>query len=186
MSGAAEPRVESGPAMKALPNDRWRTFVLHYCSSHNTVEAYTIAFNHPEPEKRDACRANGCRLLHDERVQEAVREVAQRQLRTLAPLAVKVFEDVARNPQVAPGDRVRAAQAIADRTGLHAVTETVKTTRIGQDPNQNIRIADMAKALGIDVSVLLGRRIEPPTIDLTATEVEPEPVVLNAEEPEQW
>ena len=189
-----------GPKMQALPNDRWRTFALVYCGQgrRNAGHAYAVAFEKDERDVKQshACRVNGSRMVHDERMQQAILEVCQKQLRSLAPLAVDVFEEIAQDRQRPAGDRIRAAQAIADRTGLHGINEHKTTVQhIGGDGDQMKRIAALASLLGIPVERFIGHRIEAPVIDITP---DPEPDLVTIEqhypeepdddtgEPEEW
>lgn len=173
-----------GPKMKALPNDRWREFVMAFNGQgrRHAGRAYAIGFNKHAPEQANANRVAGFHLLHDERIQAAILEVAECTLRSMASLPEEVWREVAENPQAAPGARVQAANAIADRVGLHAVTEHKTTvTHIGDDADRLQRIVQLAGSLGISPDRLLGRRVQAPMIDVT-----PEPVAVEQQEPETW
>lgn len=174
------PESDYGPAMQALPNDRWREFVRIYCGNgrRNATEAYRLAFVRSREMSRETAAVGGSRLLHDERTQAAILEYCQKALRTLAPLAVQVMEDVATNEQAAPSDRLTAAKMIADRTGLHAVAEQKHTVRHVNDPDQIKRISAMAELLGLPIEKLLGQRLAekaPKVIDVTPEPVEDDP-----------
>src|SRR5580692_3957508 len=69
-----------GPKMKALPNDNWRDFVLLYCAQgrHQASRAYAEVYDRPLPEQQNTNRVEAYRLVHDERVQDAILEVCQR------------------------------------------------------------------------------------------------------------
>lgn len=157
-----------GPAMQALANDQQRDFVMYYCGQgrRDAKQAYALAYDHDPPTRATQVAASV--LLHTDKVQMAILEVCQRTLRTLAPLALAVFEEVAGNKSAPATDRLKAATAIADRTGLHAVSEQKTTVQhISQDADQMKRIAALAAILNVDPRVLLGNRIVAPTIDVT-------------------
>jgi hypothetical protein len=173
--------IDTGPAMRALPNDRWRNFAVLFCGQgrRNAKRAYGVAFeNAHEPTQASAA----CKLIRDDRMQAAILELSQKQLRSLAPEAVAVFQEIATNPQ--HPHRLQAAKEIADRTGLHAVSETRSTvTRLSSDTDMVKQIGALAAILGIDAQRLLGKQIEAPMIDITPIEEEPELVFV---EPEVW
>ena len=163
-----------GPAMQALSNDRWRDFVRIYCGQgkRNATHAYMLAYGYTDDKHKAGAQTNASRMLHDDRIQAAILECCQKALRTLTPLALEVFEEVASNRSAAQSDRLKAATAIADRAGLHARTEHHTTvSHIGQDPDQLKRISALAQLLNVDPSMLLGNRIEAPVIDITPQRV---------------
>lgn len=175
-----------GPKMKALPNDNWRDFVLLYCAQgrHKASRAYAEVYDRPLPEQQNTNRVEAYKLVHDERVQDAILEVCQRTLRSLAPAAIEVLADVAENGQglFSASERLKAAGMIMDRTALHGTTEhKTSVEHLGQDADQMKRIANMAVMLGLDPAVLLGRRLaqESNIIDIT-------PAHVQHEEPSEW
>jgi len=95
---------------------------------------------------------------------------------SLAPGAVETMAAIMEDEDASPSDRLKAATAIADRTGLHAVSEQKKTVEHnGDNPDQLKRIAALCHALGIDPAMLLGHRLalQVPMIDMTPVEKEP-------------
>src|SRR5580704_15961413 len=72
------------PAMRALPNDRWRAFVLAWVRSgrSNAGRVYSLVFRNPN---LPSCRVAACRRLADGRVERAVKEVVATLLRPIEP-----------------------------------------------------------------------------------------------------
>src|ERR1700684_181089 len=88
-----------GPKMRALPNDRWRDFVLLYCQQgrHKASLAYAAVYNRPLPEQQNTNRVEAFKMVHDERVQDAILEECQKTIRALAPLAIETLAEVMEN-----------------------------------------------------------------------------------------
>ena len=176
-----------GPKMRALPRDTWRMFVLLYTSHgcRDAKAAYKQAFDR-EGRSEAATQVNASKLLHDQRIQEAVQEVCRAQLQTLLPRAVDVLQRVVNNPS--HSENVKVALEIANRTGLHSVTEHRTTTTLGDDKDAIARIGRMAMTLGIPLEQLLGRRLaeQAPIIDITPEPVLAEPLAIEYQEPEEW
>lgn len=162
LTSAEQPlnQAHHGPKMKALPKDTWRHFVMLYMGygRKQAATAYAIAFGHERVSNAD--RVSASNLVHDERIQAAILEVAQRTMRGLVPGAVKVWEDILDGTtQASASEKLKAAGEVADRSGLHAVVETQHTVRLGDDKDRLERIAHMAQQLGLDPTILLGNRL---------------------------
>lgn len=172
-----------GKAMKALPNDNWRHFAMMYCGQggRNATRAYAAVYGKDlnNPTDRRNCECQGSKLLHDQRIQDAILELSQRNARALLPLALQVFEDIATSEKH-PG-RLAAAKELADRGGLHTVTENRHVVQhLNDDEGMQKQIAAMARFMGIDPARLLGNRIEAPLVTIDQSDwkevVPPEPV----------
>ena len=94
---------QPGPAMRALPNDRWRLFVETYLweTFHNgnknnfgaqAAAARKAGFGTPKSKPITLAHI-GWRLLRDDRVVAAAAEEARKLLRAGAPEAVKAVHD---------------------------------------------------------------------------------------------
>ena len=144
-----------GPAMEALP-PRMRQFVMAIIQTGCTnAKAADLAGYQGGP---DTWKAMGWRLAHDSRVQAAIQEEAAKLIRTSAVMAIGVVQDIARNPNVDPKDRLKAALAILDRSGLHAHTE--HTLKVEHQPSESEtlrQIKELAERLGVDPVQFLGR-----------------------------
>lgn len=110
-------------------------------------------------------------LAHDERIQEAMFEEAQRRLNVNGLIAVTTLQAIATNP--AHKDQMKAAVAFLDRSGLHAKTEhTVKVkdesrteealieratqlaAQLGYGPDELQRMITSAGVIDVDFSVV--------------------------------
>lgn len=112
-------------------------------------------------------RVTGHRLAHDTKVLAALREEADKRIRTGAVLGASVLLEIAGNPT--HKDRYKAAVELLNRSGLQVVTEHKVTVDRGGSEKQMIdRIGAMATQLGIDPKQLLGG-----FIDATFEEVKP-------------
>jgi hypothetical protein len=99
---------QPGPAMRNLPNDRWRLFVETFLwetftnGNKNNFGAQAAAARKAgfgTPRSKPITLAHiGWRLLRDDRVVAAVAEEARKLLRAGAPEAVKAVHDGIRNP----------------------------------------------------------------------------------------
>jgi hypothetical protein len=114
---------ELGPALKALPNDRWRAFVEFYL-----LETYTnghkgnygslaraarkAGFGGPKTTPR-AMAHIGWRLMRDDRMVAAVAEESRKLLRSGAPEAVKAVHRGVRDPT--HKDHARFVGMVLDR-----------------------------------------------------------------------
>ena len=89
---------ELGQAMRALPNERWRNFVRHYvidfkCGA--ATRAYPAAcFASSDDYKKQ----NAYRLLHDQRIIDAIAEESRKVLREAHPEAVNALLNLIRDP----------------------------------------------------------------------------------------
>jgi hypothetical protein len=163
-----------GPKMLKL-NVRQRNFVLAVMAQGDrNVTAAAKAAGYAS-ENYDALRVQASRLWHDERIQEAVSEEAYKRLKGLQPMAVETVAGIMENVQETGAVRLKAAEMLFDRTGFHAVTETINTSNeLASDPDRIKRIASMLKALGGEglAQQFMGRRL---------AVIKPEPVAVDAE-----
>lgn len=177
---------ELGPKMKALPNDRWRAMVqrcLEQGTKNITQAAQDAGFG---GKSREALRVTAHTVFHDARFQEALHEEAQKRMNGLLLIsALRVHGELLDNPQTEGAVRLKAAQMVYDRAGLHAVSEHKSTVQhIGSDVDTLRRIVAIATKLGIDPEKLVGNRmkaLEAPTIEVEYEEV-PDKTVAEAME----
>jgi hypothetical protein len=109
---------ELGPAMKALPNARWRSFVTFYILENpghgaQTNAARRAGFGHARTSPLNMAKIAN-RLMSDERIQAAIAEEARKVLRGCAPEAAKALVALVRNPDH-PG-HVRGIGMVLART----------------------------------------------------------------------
>ena len=149
---------ECGPAMLAL-NDRQRAFVtamLDFGGRDNTKAARAAGYE--DLPGSSTIRVTAHRLAHDPRIQEAIREEAEKRLKTGAIMAVNTLLDIADDATTEKKDRLKAIEMIMNRTGLHATSEQkVTVTRTDMTGDAMIaRITQLAKSQGLDPQKLLG------------------------------
>lgn len=178
--------ADIGPAMKALPNDRWRRFVLAMFEL-GDLGYYKAAIEAGVTGTPGAVKVTAYRMAHDPRVQEAFHEEASRRLGAGKIVATHNLLKIASNPM--HKDQLRAITAILDRTGLHATTEhkVQVNNKSETDEAMIARIKELADKMGLDQTKLLGHNppaIAPPkpeearkaeaVVEGEFTEVEPE------------
>lgn len=109
---------ELGPAMRALPNDRWRAFVEFYLLEKPGRGAQTNAARKAGFGKLRTKAANmariASRLMRDDRMAAAIAEESRKLLRGGAPEAAKAILELIRNPD--HKDHARAIAMVIDRT----------------------------------------------------------------------
>ncbi len=152
-----------GPAMLEL-TEKQRKFVLAMAADplgNATKWARTAGYSQ---ESQGSIRVAGCKVLHDEKVQAAAREVAAAHLNLFGPiLASTGLLRIAKNPK--HKDHTRALEMIANRVGLHETTEhrvTVDDKRPSTDAARIARITELAGELGVDIAKLLGGNVSRP------------------------
>ena len=110
-------------------------------------------------------RQKASQLLRKPKVQEAIRTETFEQVERLAPRALNVLLDIIDDPEVAARDRVRAAEAILERSYLHKISKTEVEVTTVADPTS--LIAEVWKARQARFTAL-----EAPVIDGEATRLE--------------
>jgi hypothetical protein len=99
-------------------------------------------------------------LWHSEKIQEAIHEEAARRLKGMLPMAIETVASIMENPQESGAVRLKAATITMDRAGLHAVSEKINTDGgVAENPDRLKRIVEMARALGMPIEQLLGKRL---------------------------
>ena len=169
-----------GPKMAALPNDRWRSFVIEWLDGSKLdgrgSKGYTQAARRAGFKGNDdTMRKTGYTLAHDPRIQEAIQEEARKRMVLDIPIGLVALREIAENKD--HKDRLNAAKTLLDRTGLHEIHET-KTTHevITEDPMLIERIRQLALQLGVPLEKLVG------TSTAKQIEAKPEPIVVEFEE----
>ena len=153
-----------GPAMMAL-TEQQRLFVLAMASN-PFGSASEWARDAGYSDHLGADRVQAHRLLNNEKIERAAREVARRHMDTLGPmLATYGLLKIAGNPK--HRDHLKALIAVADRTGFHATTQhhvAVQHTDLRGDALL-ARLKSVARVLGVDVAKLLGENVVPRETD---------------------
>jgi len=164
-----------GDAMlQLLPRQRKFVVALLETGTTNYTRAAKMAGYGGNSES--GLRVQASRLAHDPRIIRALREEGERRLRASAVMATSVLINIAENGLTAK-DRLKAAEMILNRTGLHALTEHKTTVEHTTDELGKIeRITALARGLGLDPAKLLGQNAAPSLpapkpVDVEFTEV---------------
>lgn len=157
--------AEYGPAMAAL-TEKQRNFVLAMQANpfapHNEW-ARAAGYS----DSSEGCKVKACLLLQNERIHAACREVAGGAMQALGPiLAVEVMLREAKSHDGTR--RLKAAEMIANRVGLHETQEIKVTHRDLTGDALLARLSAVAERLGLDVQKLIGANT---IIDAEATEI---------------
>lgn len=133
-----------GPAMRALPNDRWRAFVEFYvletCTNKHKDNygaqanaARKAGFGKPKTTPR-AMAHIAWRLMSDERMLAAVAEESRKLLRAGAPEAVKAVKNGVRDPT--HKDHARFVAMVLDRADPITSHQHIEVVHKHLDPDQ--------------------------------------------------
>jgi phage terminase small subunit len=160
---------EFGPAMQAL-NDRQRAFVIALLEQPNITHKAAAQMAGYAPGKGQQQAFQGYKLYHDERIQAAIKEEAERRLHSSTALAVSTVVGLMTSND--EKIRLKAASMILNRTGLHETTEHKVTTKnVSQTDEAMVeRLKELAKQLGLPEAHLLK---EAGVVDIAYTEVLP-------------
>jgi phage terminase small subunit len=150
----SDPSFESlGPAMLAL-NPAQRRFVcaaLIFPTGKDWQIAKAAGY---ASASHGALRHTAWRLMHDEKIIEAMHEEADKRLRGSALLGVSVITKIARTD--GHRDQLKAAEALLNRLGMHEMTEH-KVSVEHKQPAQILELAArLAKDLGVGTDRLIG------------------------------
>src|SRR5208282_1613908 len=105
--------------MQALPNDMQRRFVAILVQTGvSPAKAYAAA-----GYADDLSQSNPYKLVHDPRVQAALLEEGQKQIRAGGIAGIAIVESIMRDPTADARDRLKAAEMLWSRGGFHQVTE---------------------------------------------------------------
>jgi hypothetical protein len=127
-----------GPAMRALPNNRWRAYVEYYLlekpgHGSQTAAARRAGFGTPKTTPLNMARI-ASRLMRDERMVAAVAEEARKIVRGGAPEAAKALLALVRDPE--HRDHARGIAMVLARTDPEVARHDVNVTHRVIDPDQ--------------------------------------------------
>lgn len=150
-----EKDLSIGHAMRALTNKQ-RDFVRIFVAQggRNASRAYAEAYPDSKSEKAHSVESH--RLIHSNHIILAIREEADKRIRTGALLGASVLMEIADNPM--HKDQLKAATELLNRSGLivatqhHVVVEDKRTEKEIRDTI--LRLAEKNK---IDVDGILGK-----------------------------
>lgn len=148
---------ELGPAMRALPRESWRTFVVAYCMAPTGYGANVDAFRKAGLDKgysQATASSMAWQLLQDERIIAAIGEEARKMLRAGAPAAAKALLNLISNPD--HRDHGRAIGMVLARTDpeVQRIDQTI-THRVINPDEEALEELRAARALGADRAKLI-------------------------------
>jgi phage terminase small subunit len=162
--------VTWGPAMRALPSDRHRAFVLALYQvkpGHGAhVKAAKLAGFGSSTSSAKSWSVIASRLAHDEKIQEAMREEDEKRIRASAPRAVRALGHLIETPD--HRDHVKAIGMVLDRVHPVEMTHHLKvdhTHEIVASKEVLDRIRELTLMVGLDPQAL------PPMIDGTCEDI---------------
>lgn len=168
-----------GPAMRNLPTDRQRLFVVAMLETggRNISDAARLAGY--ADNGNGTIRVLASRLSHDEKILAAMSEESTRRLQSGQILAVSTVLSIMDNGAAKDSDRLKAAEMLMNRTGMHATSEHKVTTQDISRTDDEVmeRIKFLAKNLGLDPKALA--REHGIVIDVTPT-----PLIEAPQEPD--
>ncbi len=162
--------ADLGPKMQAC-SELERRFVVAYFATGQREKAAHAAGYAGDPGS-NLMGVQAYRVWHRPRVQEAIREFAEKSVFAgLVPLAMKAVE----NALMWFGDKtaVKAAEMVLDRTGFHSKQEMTVTHVDESRVEQIKRIVAMARAQGLDPRKLIGGAVDFVDADFEALDEEP-------------
>ena len=152
-------RESWGPRMAALATDRQRAFVVAMVDYGGLSHAKAAVAAGYGDSPGGSANSTAARLLRDERVLAAIRELADQRLRAGTLMAVRVLMEQMADPTCDPKVRQGAAKTLLDRTGLHAVSEVKKVHEHSLNTKDAVqKIVNLSAKLGIDPRKLLGAK----------------------------
>jgi hypothetical protein len=177
-----EELTEYGPCMRALTG-RQRKFVTTYMEYPTwSVDQLAKAAGY-SASSFEVLRVTGQRLMHEEKVLAAMHEEAGKRIKTGGLIGVSAVIKIALNEQ--HKDHLKAALALMDRTGFHALSEhKVQVTDDRPKSKQELIAAtrEVLKELGMspDEAAKFLTKSTGEVVDVEFTEVA-EPVQLDPE-----
>lgn len=145
---------DCGPRMLQLPTDRMRRFVQELLlAGDNNATAAAGRAGYAGPSSSLAVQ--GHRLIHRQDVLRAMKEEAERHIRSGVLVAASVFNKIAADPSQTASDRMKAADRILSGSGL-GIRDEKTITVIHSDAELISEIRELALALKVDPTTLLG------------------------------
>jgi hypothetical protein len=133
-----------GEAVRALAPQH-RAFVLAYVDGGTVDAAMKAAGFHAS-----TVRSYGSKLLRRPDVGAALQELGRTLLRGEGARSIRTMIDLRDDPKVPPPTRLRAAEAIADRSGFHVVSESHEHHHVHMtEAEQDRRILALCAQLGM-------------------------------------
>lgn len=181
-----------GRAMRKITPQQ-RAFVVAFVETggrNATAAARAAGYAPGNPE---AQRVTAYRLTHDEKVLDAIREQANKQIQSSILIGTQALVEIAQ--EVSHKDRLKAAVELVNRGGLLLATQHNVNVNVRDDRNAGemvARIEAMAKSLGLDAGALLGAAVGRPRLPAPEEALDAEFEVVDdgpvetAEDPTGW
>jgi hypothetical protein len=160
-----------GPAMLALPSDRWRAAaVARFMVRTNTAAVLLAGFGAvPGGPTAGGIKAQAYQIFHDPRMLAALHELGQKYMTAKIPDAIGAVEQIvddAEHPH-----RLKAAQFLLERAYPHQTTHRVEVAHTVDAKDIASKLQQVALRFGLDPDRVLAR---PATVvDGEVAEVEP-------------
>jgi hypothetical protein len=178
---------ELGPAMRALPNNRYRAFVEFYLLEKPGYGAQTNAarragFGHARTTPLNMARI-ASRLMRDDRTIAAIAEESRKMLRGGAPEAVKALQNLVRDPE--HKDHARGIAMVLARTDpevqQHDLQVSHRIIDADQEALEELRAARTLGATREKLIELFGGNYLPRLERLEAAEIERSAKVIDSD-----
>ena len=146
-----------GPAVQALPNQRWRDFVYHYVTQppgHGALTNAARLAGFGKSSTPTILAKIAWQLSHDERMIAAIAEVSRAIVRRCAPEAANALLELVRDPE--HRDHARAISMVLARTDPEVARHDISVTHkvIDEDEEARQELAAL-RALGTTREKLL-------------------------------
>jgi hypothetical protein len=156
---------EYGPRMLALTEKQRNYIKAMAANPFGASSAWARSAGYSDSSK--GAKVAAFRLRHDPKIEAAVLEYASTLMHRDGPvLAVSVMMEIARDKE--HPRRLAAAEAIADRIGLHRLSEHKIVVEHQSTEAMVARIRELAAKLGMDAEALLGANMK----DVTPKQIE--------------
>lgn len=179
MSDKGDDTPRWGPAMAALPNDRWRRFVVAIYDEDAPRKGKGLwpwAMGRAGFTFKNSAVAgiNAQQMLHDPRIKKACAEYSRTVLRSPSPVTIKAVRELLENPK--SRHHAKAIDAVLARSDpLPRPSTTINidnTVRVETTGDEMMaKIYELGTKLGIsraDTDALLRGRQTPATLELQA------------------
>lgn len=158
-------------------NEMQRAFVNAFLNTggRNATAAAAEAGYCKDSKNPDSLKVVAYQVVHNPKIQAALLEVSKQRMRGAGVIAVSYLQEVLQDDTASTKDRMRAAVAVMDRTGMHAVmAQEVTHTHTLDLEGMKSRITQLAEQLNLDPAKLLGQKLASEPLMLEA-EVTPLP-----------
>lgn len=160
-----------GPEMRKC-TDPQKKFVLAMLDLGGQPGCFSEAYERAgySATSKQSVRVNASRLAHNPKIINAMAEESRKRLDGSAMVAVSTLVKICADAEEKTGNKLKAALAIMDRTGLHAMSEHKVTVDDHRTEAELVAaITAMAQRQGLDPRLLLGDKVQ--VIDTTCEEV---------------